>query len=217
MWIYFDEIEPIKINKGVLQGDCLSPTLFNLFIADLSFSLENGIALNNHQSQINHLIFADDIVLMADNHLYLQQNLNILYLYLHKIGLEINVNKTKHLVFSNHSKRKQRKLFVANSPLEQVRSFNYLGVEFWANLNWNKTINDRINSTINTFHTIWAPLYKMKFSNLKLAFALFDRQILPKLLYGVHVWGIGNSDLLERIQTTFIKKMLSLPPNTGGY
>ena len=106
---------------------------------------------------------------------------------------------------------------MGNNLIEQVKSYKYPGVEFHFNHNWNKTVNNRINSTINTFHNIWAPLFKMKFSDINLAFKLFDQQILPKLLYGVPVWGIGRFELLERLQTTFIKKMMSLPNHTAGY
>ena len=44
-----------------------------------------------------------------------------------------------------------------------------------------------------------APLVKMHFANIALAFKLFDLQLLPKVLYAAHIWGIGCLDTIERI------------------
>ena len=216
MWTHFEKIDPIKINNGVLQGDSLSPSLFNLFLADFSIPQEYGIDLNNN-TVLTHLLFADDIVLLADNHLYLQKSLDATVKFMKGNGLNINLVKTKHMVFTNHPRRPQRTLFIEGEKLERVKIFNYLGVDFQSNLKWKRTINKKVNESINSFHLIWAPLYKMKFGNLRLAFKLFDLQILPKTLYGIHVWGMDNTGEVERVQNTFIKKMMYLPPQTAGY
>src|SRR5258705_5991283 len=66
--------EPIKINKGVLQGDPMSSILFNLFLSDydnkMKLCLSPKITLYYSKREINYLQFADDIVLVAENRLY---------------------------------------------------------------------------------------------------------------------------------------------------
>ena len=63
---------------GVKQGDCLSPTLFAIFINDLAKELKQsdiGIKFNyEHDTSIlvNVLLYADDIVLIAADELELQ-------------------------------------------------------------------------------------------------------------------------------------------------
>ncbi len=217
LFIYFAELDPIKINKGVLQGDCLSPTLFNLFLADFKIPQDYGIPLGDNSTTLTHLMFADDIILLADNQLYLRKSLTATVNYMKDNGLDINLTKTKYMVFSKHARRTQRPLFLEGKLMDRVNTFKYLGVEFQANHKWKKTINNKVNETIKSFHLIWAPLYRMKFANLNLAFKLFDLQILPKLLYGSHIWGMDNAEIIERVQTTFIKKMMYLPSQTAGY
>ena len=77
-----------SVSNGVRQGGVLSPLLFNLYIDDLSKKLNNcylGCTVND--ILINHLIYADDLVLLAPSahalqllvEQYLQVNM-ILYL-----------------------------------------------------------------------------------------------------------------------------------------
>ena len=72
---------------GVKQGDCLSPTLFSIFINDLAEEIKRsdiGVKLevedivgNIDITVVNILLYADDIVLFAENELDLQDLLNI--------------------------------------------------------------------------------------------------------------------------------------------
>ena len=57
---------PFYVTNGVWQGGLLSHQLFNAYINDLSVSLAKlNVGCNLHDISINHLVYADDTVLLA--------------------------------------------------------------------------------------------------------------------------------------------------------
>ena len=59
---------PIKINRGVRQGDSISPKLFTATLENVFKNLNwEGKGVNIDGKMFNHLRFADDIVVIARN------------------------------------------------------------------------------------------------------------------------------------------------------
>jgi len=64
---------------GVRQGDNLSPTLFSAFINDLATRLkESGLGVQMGDHKVPILLYADDIVLLAEDQTSMQRMLDIL-------------------------------------------------------------------------------------------------------------------------------------------
>ena len=71
-----------KYEKGVQQGNPLSPLLFNLFINDIFETLKNDpstMITLNEEKYFNTLMYADDLILMSTSKKGLQKSLNSLY------------------------------------------------------------------------------------------------------------------------------------------
>ena len=124
---YFD------IAVGLRQGEIISPIMFNLFVEDLELTLQSdinsGIAIEDLCLIV--LLFADNIVIIDENPDNLQKSLNNLSQYCDNWGLEVNIHKTKIVVFRKSGKlRKNEYWYYTNTQLEIMNDFNYLGCTF---------------------------------------------------------------------------------------
>ena len=98
--------ECFQIGKGVHQGCVLSPCLFNFYAEYImrNAGLEEAWAgIKIARRNINHLRYADDITLRAENEEELKSLLMKVKEESTKIGLKLNIQKT-HLVPSLHGK-----------------------------------------------------------------------------------------------------------------
>ena len=88
--------QSFRYEKGVQQGNPLSPLLFNLFINDIFQAVSNNdmITIDN-VNYFNTLMYADDLIILAPTHRALQKSLDGLYSYCEKWQLNINMKKTK--------------------------------------------------------------------------------------------------------------------------
>ena len=87
-----------QIGKGVCQGYILSPCLFNLYAEDImrNAGLEEAQAgIKLARRNINNLIYADDTTLMAESKEELKSLLMKVKEESEKVGLKLNVQKTK--------------------------------------------------------------------------------------------------------------------------
>ena len=93
-------------HKGVSQGCPLSPLLFSLFISDLEHELlaNSSGKVRIGEQEVRVIMFADDLVLLAETSEGLQQSLSALYHYCHSWQLKINADKSKVMIFSKTSR-----------------------------------------------------------------------------------------------------------------
>lgn len=89
------------IERGVRQGDPLSPKLLTVVLEQMFRKLEwEHLGLNINGSRLNHLRFADNLVLLEVNPLLLEFMAQTLAEKSREVGLEINSSKTKMMTNS---------------------------------------------------------------------------------------------------------------------
>ena len=83
-----------KIQRGIFQGDALSPLLFVIAMMPLNHILRKctaGYKLSRSQEKGNHLIYMDDIKLFAKNEKDLETLIHTIRIYSQDIGMECGI------------------------------------------------------------------------------------------------------------------------------
>ena len=90
-----------NIHKGTEQGHPLSPDFFKIYIKDLSPLLDEQNCPKLLHQLISHLLWADDLIILALDPQTLQKQLDTLANFCIEWGLDINMTKTKLMVFNS--------------------------------------------------------------------------------------------------------------------
>ena len=92
-----EELGQVRINRGIFQGDSLSPLLFIIIMLPLTIILRReklGYKMGGQNSQlINHLLFMDDLKLYADTEEHLGDLVRIVETYSTDIGMKFGLDK----------------------------------------------------------------------------------------------------------------------------
>ena len=122
--------EFFNINCGVRQGDVISPKLFSIFIYDLVAGInEMNLGINIMNSVLACLLYADDLVIFAENETDLNIMLEFLNIWCSTWLVTINMKKSNVIHFRPKRKlRSEYVLHIGSHKLLYVDSYKYLGV-----------------------------------------------------------------------------------------
>ena len=208
--------EPFDTTSGVRQGDAMSPTLFNIFINDLVYKINNincGIAIpnGNNKSEISVLLYADDLILIAPSESKLQTMLNLLEVWCNKNRLVINMDKSQIMHFRTKKTQKTKHNFkIGNIPLKVVGDYKYLGILFTEHLDYSKTVELLANSGSRALGSIIHKISNLKECSFQTFSDLFNSGVNPILEYGSSVWGFKSSSRCQSVQNRAIRYHMGL-------
>jgi hypothetical protein len=154
---------PIK--NSVLQGETLSPKLFSLFVEDIvNILYKSGLtSVKILKAEIDILLYADDMILLAYNVFDLQEKINILSNFFHENDLHVNLSKTKVVIFrQGNTKLRKPKIFWGESEIEIVDKYVYLGVPMYGNMKYTQTADDFVNKGLQAQRELFNLFYKSK-------------------------------------------------------
>ena len=196
--------DTIDVLIGTEQGHPMSPELFKCFLLELSGNLDNipGVkspVLSN--KQITHLLWADDLVLLALDAASLQTLLNEVFNYCTLWGLTVNLEKTAVLVF-NKSGRQLKASFgfkYGKSIIDSAKKYCYLGIMFSLSGSMKQAQNELRLKGLKAYFALTRSI-DIRSLNTRSLFRLFDALVVPVFTYGCQVW-FHESNFIKLLTT----------------
>lgn len=217
--------EFFRCNAGVRQGENLSPLLFAIYLNDFERFLKKHYFGLTHVSiaikrelgdddielfvKLFALLYADDTIVLAESEAELQAALNAVSVYCNDWHLTVNLSKTKIIIFSNGRITKHRDFTFNGKPVEVVDDYVYLGTTFNYNGSLSKAIEKQIDQAQKAMFSLLTKARRLLLP-IDLQIELFEKTVVPILLYGCEVWGCVNIDRIEIFFRKFLKIILKL-------
>ena len=116
---------------------------------------------------IRLLLYADDIVILADDINTIHDMIENLEDYCNMWNLEVNLNKFQIVVFRNGGRLRNEEKWVLKGVKVKIASeFNYLGVVFTPKLKFSNHFEKRNAQAKNALNLIWKALMDKQEINL---------------------------------------------------
>jgi hypothetical protein len=182
----------------------LSPFLF-LVVLDNVIDRTNAEAPNGIQfditSRLHDLDYADDIVFMSNSFSGITHKLERLQHNAHKIGLRINIKKTKLMRIGTQN---TQPLTLNGVNIDDVEEFCYLGAIVTKTGGTDADIQNRINRARQAYFNL-GKVWRSNFISRNLKLRIFDSCVVSILLYGCETW--SNHQNIKRLEA-FVNKCL---------
>jgi sorting nexin-29 len=191
-------------NKGVKQGDDLSPSLFILALHNAVWEIDQRGIIYTKSSQI--CAYADDIAIITRSETRLRQVYREIEEKTQQMGLMVNEKKTKYMIVSVTQKGRQTQNWkVGDKVFETVSSFKYLG----SVINEEGRISECVKDRIQTGNRAYAANHRMLKSKIIKTYVkmqVYKTLIRPVVTYGSETWTLTKSD--ENLLRIFERKIL---------
>ena len=230
----------IDVVCGTEQGHPMSPELFKCFIHQLSKDINSIEGLNVPllgTAKITHLLWADDLVLLALDRESLQAMLNVLQSYCLEWGLSVNVKKTAIMVFNPTGRLLKDSLNfkLGESTIPSTREYCYLGINFTLSGSLKAAQATLRQKALRGYFAVKRML-DIRHVRKSILFKIFDALIQPIATYACQVWlpgtnlfkaiadeSIGNTllqsialDPLENLHLSFLKWTMNVHKYTSN-
>ena len=187
----------LQIGKGVHQGYILSPCLFNLhadYIMRNAGLQEAQAGIKIAGRNINNLRNADDTTLMAESEEELKSLLMKVKEESEKLGLNLNIQKTKTMASSPITSWQ-----IDGETVETIADFIFLGSKITADGDCSHEIKRRLLLGRKVMTSLDSIL-KSRFITLSTKVHLVKAMVFPVVMYGCESWTIKKAEH-QRIDT----------------
>ena len=204
----------LQLREGVPQGSAISPTLFVIYINDITTAIT---------PQVDHTLHADDFAIWsAAEHVTtakvrVQETVNRVLQWTKDWGLNINQTKTTVMKFSLKTKEKDVTVQLNGQDLPTDDTPTFLGVTFDKRLTWKPHIN-KINQKAIKRMQIMKKLSGTQWgANSKVLRQVYQGYVRPVMEYASPAWSTAapsNVSCLDKTQNQGLRIVLGAMKST---
>ena len=184
-------LQPFITTISVKQGCVFSPILFNLYIDKISQIFDqscNPVRVKN--TDLNCLLWADDLLLISKTPTGLQNCIDKMQNFYKDLGLEINLKKTKVIVFNRRGITLENKFnfYLNGTKLAITDQYQYLGIKLRPSGSFRSGVEELNDKASRAWFGISNTIYRNKRMEQEKVFRIFDSLITPIALYASCIW-----------------------------
>ncbi len=191
------------VNIGLKQGCVLSPSLLNMYINGLIKEIKaSGIGVDVDMEKVVILVYADDIVILAENEHDLQMLLDIIHKWSQEWQMMVNAEKTKIVHFRKGPSNPvtEATFQYGEQQIQVVDRYRYLGLIFTEYLDvsimakYVSQAAQRVLGILNAKSKAHGGIPYVVFTKL------FDSLVQPIFYYGASIWGHKINSSIQAVQ-----------------
>ena len=184
-------IDWFQLGKRVCQGCILSPCLFNLYAEYIMKNTgldeaQAGIKIAGRN--INNLRYADDTTFMAESEEELKSFLMKVKEESEKVGLKLNIQKTKIMASSSITSWQ-----IDGETVETVSDFIFLGSKITADGDCSHEIKKCLLLGREVMTNLDS-IFKSRDNTLPAQVCLVKAMVFPVVMYGCEIWTIKKAE-----------------------
>ena len=169
---------------GVRQGSVLSPILFSAFISGVIDEWKReGLGVQIGSRRVGGLLFADDMVLIADSPHMLHRALAVMEEHAALWRYRFNVGKCA-VVAMRKKKPTDEVWQLQGQTVPESRSYKYLGVSMEWNSAWHQWSDSRVKKARQCLPTLWYCGARQGALSTSTANRLMEVMLWPAMSYG---------------------------------
>ena len=200
------------VNCGLRQGCVLSSLLFNLFINNLAIflkSLDLGVKIGDENVCV--MLYADDIVLLAESETDLQLLLNALYDWCGRNDMTVNLVKSNVVHFRQNSVSKTDFVFTfGDGSISVIDRYTYLGVVLSEYLDYNIMVKCVAQSASRALGLLIAKCKAIGGVPYNVFTKLYDSVVWPVINYSAPIWGFRSYSYIHAVHNRAMRFFLGV-------
>ena len=192
--------EWFDVSVGVRQGCVISPILFDVFVDGLAREVKAlGLGVAVGGDRLSLLLYADDIVVLADSENDLQRMMVAVEGFCRRWRLQVNMGKTKVVHFGARGVGRLNVQW-QGKVLEEVEEYKYLGMLLQKRGTWKKTKEKMLRQAKRAAAMAWNMAVRGGDMTVKGMTSMWTALIRPHLEYGAEVLDSHNAHVWEEAE-----------------